>query len=621
MAALVIAVAVSGSILGVRWLGLLEPLELSTFDWTLREVRTDGIREPRIALVRIREEDIAKYGHPLSDARLAQVLEALASYGPRTIGVDLYRDHAVPPGSRDLEGAVLANRGIVMIEKALGDERIPAPSYVAGTGQVGFSDIVSDADGRVRRGLLMVQHGDVGGPSFATRLALVYLADEGILPRWSSADGSPVLWFGENRIERFRGDFGGYRSADEGGYQVFLDQAHGRPRFLSYSLDEVLTGAVGETVLRDRVVILGSEAASVSDAHHTPFGEVTGIEYHAQLVSFLLDRALLGAGPTRALGELGEAAIVLLWGLIAAFIGASVRSRWLLPLAPLVGLAATLLGSLLALRASWWLPLVPLSLTWVGCGTTSFVFVSLREREERQRIMDLFGRFLDRKVASEVWRRRNSFLRGGRPKSQRCALTVMIADLEGFAATSELLDPDPLMEWINEYLAAMARIIGSHGGVIDDYFGDGIKANFGVPVPRRTEQEIVDDAIAAVDCALAMEAALEGLNRAWTESDLPVTRARVGIQTGPAVVGLIGSAERLKYTSVGDTVNTAARLESYSSDAGPSDRQLRILVGEQTHRCVGRRFESRPLGKIEFRGKAEPVSVYEILGRAREPAE
>jgi adenylate cyclase len=172
------------------------------------------------------------------------------------------------------------------------------------------------------------------------------------------------------------------------------------------------------------------------------------------------------------------------------------------------------------------------------------------------------------------------------------------------------------MEWINDYLEAMARAVGSHGGVVDDFAGDGIKADFGVPVPRRTDAEVCADAVAAVESALAMEVEVERLNRRCAERGLPPARVRVGLHTGPAVVGVIGGPPRLKFTTLGDTVNTAQRLESYRSEEFRAEHAgMRLLVSGETFRRLGGGYRAEELGKVEFKGKAEPVAVYRIRGR------
>jgi len=189
-----------------------------------------------------------------------------------------------------------------------------------------------------------------------------------------------------------------------------------------------------------------------------------------------------------------------------------------------------------------------------------------------------------------------------------------MSDLTGYTETSEKIDPDGLMAWLNDYMNTMADVIERHDGVVDDYAGDGIKANFGFPVPRRTEPGIDADAANAVRCALAMNAAMVRLNEDWKQQHLPTGRLRIGIYTGPAVVGALGGDESLKFTSVGDTVNTAARLESFDSESFSFDTSTtRILIGEETSRRIGGTFETVDLGMHALKGKAEKIRILRVI--------
>src|SRR5204862_2785439 len=178
---------------------------------------------------------------------------------------------------------------------------------------------------------------------------------------------------------------------------------------------------------------------------------------------------------------------------------------------------------------------------------------------------------------------REEFLAGQRPRSQKLTATVLFTDLKGFSTTSENLEPALLLDWLNEYMEAMATAIMSHQGVIEKYIGDGIMAVFGVPLARTVPEEIRQDARNAVRCALAMRTTLLQLNAGWKERGLPVSGMRIGIHTGPLVAGSLGSSDRQEFTVIGDTVNIASRLESFDKDwmdpESPAD-DCRILISE-----------------------------------------
>jgi len=216
-------------------------------------------------------------------------------------------------------------------------------------------------------------------------------------------------------------------------------------------------------------------------------------------------------------------------------------------------------------------------------------------------------------VAKAIWNQRDVFLAGGRPRPQELFATILFSDLRGFTSISERLTPKDLVDWLNTYMDAMTRIVMAHGGVVDDYAGDGIKANFGVPIARRDETEMREDALNAVRCALAMRREIECLNAVWNGRGLPSVGVRIGIGSGVVVAGALGSADRLKYTTVGDTVNTAARLESFEKD-GAGDDLCRVLIADATLALLQGQFESREVGRFRLRGKANEVVVHQIVG-------
>jgi adenylate cyclase len=200
---------------------------------------------------------------------------------------------------------------------------------------------------------------------------------------------------------------------------------------------------------------------------------------------------------------------------------------------------------------------------------------------------------------------------GDRPRPQRLTATVLFTDLKGFTAISEKMDPVDLMAWLDTYMSTMTDIVIRHEGVINKFIGDSIMAIFGVPIARKNQKEIAADARRAADCAIAMGKALEDLNRRWAKSGQATVAMRVGIHTGPLVAGTMGSRNRLEYTVIGDTVNTASRLESFDKTVG-SDLTCRIVVSEATLACLGGGVAADPVGTVSLKGKSQGVSVYVI---------
>jgi adenylate cyclase len=618
---LVLGLGASLLVIGLRSVGVLQFVELAIYDAYLRVKEHQSLREPRVVLVQTVEEDIQKLKQwPLSDQSMTQALGKILGANPRAVGVDLYRDIPVPPGTDQLNLLLLRDERVVGIEKFGKDasKQVAGPPALRGTDRVGFSDVAVDDDGVVRRGLLFLDDGKTSSTSLALRLALLYLAAEGIKPQPDAAEPSHIR-LGKVALRPFEANDGAYVAADSAGYQYLLDYRGGAQRFATYSLSELLEDRVDPGAMRDRVVIFGVNAESVKDEFLTPFdrfarrGHATaGIAVHGHEVSQLIRTALDGDTPLRFPSERLENLWILAWGLAAALVGMISRTTLRFSLSMAAGLLALVGATLLAFLQHWWLPVAPVALAWVGSASLVTAFLSGHERQEKRFLMDLFSRSVSPAIAEEMWKQRASFLKGGRLEPQTMTVTVLFSDLMNFTPVAERLTPEQLMDWLNHYMETMAGLVIAHGGVVDDYYGDAIKANFGVPLPRRSAREIRQDAVNAMRCSLAMRRKMEQLVRSWTAEGAPLVKVRVGIATGQVVAGCLGSAQRMKYTTIGDVVNTAARLESYGKEipARLVDPYCQIMVAASTVAHLDGEFSFEPVGSLQLKGKSQAVEVF-----------
>jgi adenylate cyclase len=191
-------------------------------------------------------------------------------------------------------------------------------------------------------------------------------------------------------------------------------------------------------------------------------------------------------------------------------------------------------------------------------------------------------------------------------------VTVLFTDIKGFSSVAERTDPETLMDWLNQYMEIMVQIVLDHGAVVDKFIGDAIMAVFGVPIAHTTAAEIQADARNAVDCAIAMGQALAALNQKWQAEGRPTIQMRVGISTGEAVTGSLGGKQRMDYTAIGDSVNIAARLESF--DKSIEGGLCRILISDVTYAHVEDRVLVEPIGKVQLKGRQQETQVYKVLG-------
>jgi adenylate cyclase len=628
VASLLASALVFLGIMGLRSAGSLESLELAAYDWYIRLRPGAAVSDSRIVLIAITERDIRNQGSwPIPDGTLAQVLETLTRYRPRAIGLDIYRDIEVPPGREQLDEMLTRNRHIIAGMKLSEGELdgIPPPPVLEHTDQVGFVDTLVDRGGIVRRGLIFQDDGKTALYSFALRLALLYLQPEGITPQ-PDVSNPQHLRLGHTTIRPLEMNDGGYVGADARGYQFLLDFKGARGSFLAFSLAALLSGNIDPQVFKDKIVLIGVTAESLKDFFYTPYSgglqtgqHMSGIELHGHIVSQLLRFALDGNSPIATVSDGLEAAWILLWSVLGGVLGIAVRAPWRFSLSAASGILFIGLADYFAFVTGWWIPLVPPAMAWLGSATIVTAYMSNQEKHQRTLLMQLFSKYVPNKeIAEIIWQQRDQLLDGGRLRPQSLTATVLFTDLMGFTAVAEKRDPQAVMDWLNAYMEAMAQQVIGHGGVIDKYIGDSIMAIFGVPLPRTTEAEISRDALNAVNCALAMEKTLIQLNDRWREQDLPTIGMRIGIFTGPLVAGSLGSVQRLEYTVIGDTVNTASRLEGFDKELFAPDylsRPCRIIIGEATLCRLGDQFEAQKVGEASLKGKDQKITVYCVSGR------
>jgi adenylate cyclase len=621
-------------VLGLRQLGALQPLELALYDRMLVEKAKKTPADDRVVLVGATEADIAALGWPASDETLAKLLGAIFAQQPRAVGLDIYRDQPRPPGDEQLAQLMRSQGSFVAVRKigTANEPGVAAPPALEGTERVGFADVASDPGGVVRRGTLFLDDDQGTQTSFPLRLALLHLATHGISPAPGAGDPSHLA-LGKVTIPPFEASDGGYVGADAGGYQFLLDFAGGPVPFKRYDFGEVLAGKVPADAFRGRVVIVGVTAPSVKDFFETPYSyaaetpTVHGITMHAHVVAQLLRMALDGSAPIAVSPESQEIAWLALWCLLGAAAGLWAKGLGRFGFAALAGLALNAAVSWGAFRGAHWLPLVPQSLGWLSALALVTAYSLHLERAQRGQLMSIFSRYMARDLAADVWRRRDEFLEsGGRPRPQKLVATVLFSDIKGFTAVSEKLDAAGVMDWLNSYMEAMANLVMKHGGVVDKFIGDAVMAVFGVPVARTDEKGIAADAQAAARCALAMREELVHFNARWAAKGLPAVGIRVGIYTGELVSGSLGSSERMEYTVIGDTVNTASRLESFKLAPGAAlpgalaeeeDGACRIIIGEPTRGRLGERFTVAPVGEVSLKGKDQPLRVYSLIGETQ----
>ncbi len=616
------ATSIAAIVITLRLTGLLQSSEWAVLDQFFRW-RSAEPTAKRILIVAIHESDIRHVEQwPATDAVLAKMLEKLKAKQPRAIGLDLYRDLAVKPGTEALTKVFKSTPNLIGIEKKVADRKSTAvapPPVLKQLDQVGANDVLPDADGKIRRGLLfLTPKSEPPLPSLALKLVLIYLERQGITP---TADANGFMKLGKTVFVPFEENDGGYVRADAGGYQILLNFNRSL-RFDSVSMSDVLEDRVPTSLVRDRIVLIGPVATSLNDFFYTPLllppAQTPGVEIQAHLTSIILSAALEERPLLQTWSEPVEVLWIFLWSGLGAALTWAVRFKGyknysLLQTA--IGLMLAALGlsyvSYLFFLNSWWIPVVPPLIALIGSAIVLLGYIVQLERQDRITVMNLFGRHVSPAIARTIWRNRHQLLKQGRLLGRQMTATVLFADLKGFTTIAEQTEPETLMCWLNEYMSAMVGVVQSHGGIVDKFIGDAIMAVFGVPIPRTTPEEIAQDAIAAVRCAQGMASTLKSLNQQWRIKGRPTAAMRVGIATGTVVTGSLGSAQRLNYTTIGDSVNVAARLESY--DKSIEGGICRILLNKETYHHIQGKFRTKFIGEGQLKGRKQPTKIYQVL--------
>ncbi len=445
----------------------------------------------------------------------------------------------------------------------------------------GHSLFIADMDGTVRRAPLLIKSEEELSASFALKIletaGRIKIQEPEKFSQEIIFDGRayPLDKFGLARI-------------------FFFGPAN---TFKKYSFVDVLRSEKSLEQFRDKIVLVGSEAADLHDEYFVPSSEgrpVSGVEIHANVVESVLKN--------KTLHEVNNPRIIFLIFLaiavVAAFSVSYLKLRFALPLF-LPYLIIYLIIAAIFFSEGKILPIFYPLLVFIlvyGLGVILRYFLI---REEKRKLKKYFSLYVAKDVVNEILAHPEKVKLGGETKN----LTILFSDIRGFTSVSEKMDAQGLVGLLNKYLTAMADIILENHGVVDKFIGDAIMAFWGAPLPHKNH------AIAAVRTALLMSRKLKEKNEEWKKLNYPEIKIGIGLNTGEAVVGNIGSDDRFDYTVIGDNVNLASRLESLTKFYG-----VGIIISGSTAEAVRDKFVLRQIDRVAVKGKMQGVKIYEVLG-------
>ncbi len=365
--------------------------------------------------------------------------------------------------------------------------------------------------------------------------------------------------------------------------------------FPHYSMADVVEGKFLAGTFKDKLVLVGATATGIGDLKTTPYGGTNypGVEIHANVIDNILNQRFMQRGQRQF--EM-DALLIFLFGIPLGIALALVSPRFMW-----FGLALLIpFGTLnyFAFNRGWWLNFIIPAGTLAANVLLVSLYRALVEEKEKRKVRSAFGQY----VSPEVVRRLLVDPRLVDPR--KTEITVMFSDIRGFTTISEKLDAQELALFLNSYLSDMSKIVLDTSGTLDKYIGDAVMAFWGAPI----EDEL--HAVEACNAALRMMRRVREMQKVWEAEGKPKLDIGIGLNSGVASVGNMGSELRYGYTALGDAVNLSSRLEGLNKDYG-----THILVNESTYKAASDGgFLFRELDIIRVKGKLQGVTIYELSG-------
>jgi len=367
--------------------------------------------------------------------------------------------------------------------------------------------------------------------------------------------------------------------------------------FTHYPITDILTNQYPSGEFQDKIVLVGATAVGMYDIRNTPFSTVyPGPEVHATVIDNILQGQFLDRPEWTKIFDL---LAIILVGIILGFAIPRLSAVKGIFFAVGIFVAYIFLTRYLFVSHGLWFnmvyPLAAIVILYISLTIHRY----FTEEKERRKIKGAFTYYVSSSVVNEMLKHPEKLKLGG----DRKELSILFSDIRGFTSIAEGMSPEELVHLLNEYLTAMTDIVFKYDGTLDKYMGDAIMAIYGAPL------DLPDHASKACRSALEMMQELGTLNEKWLAEGKKPVNIGIGINTGPMMVGNMGSEQRFDFTVMGDAVNLGSRLESANKSY-----KTNVIISEYTYEKVKDEFLCMELDSVRVKGKREPVKIYNLLG-------
>ena len=591
---------------------ILKPLELMTYDWRFR-LRGLVPQLEEILIVKIDERSVRDFNRKISEwprSYYAGAINNLKEAGAELIvmDMDLSKPSFNEKGEDEaLAGAIYDANNLVLARYITqGQHVLPMAAFRSGEVGEGFINNLVDSDGVLRTVPLVSLGMDEETGNLVPHLSL------------SLETARLYLYPNETHpIDLNTPDL--FKMADisipypEG--KMMINYAGPSGTFKSISFSDIYNGKFDRPAVKGKIVLVGNTHPAYHDYFMTPSIatnlspvafeamevvkegsiEMSGVEIHANAIQTILKKSFINMPDKKTM-----LSMIVIIGIISTLFFIILDVRPLVALISYLSLSGMIayISYLLFRYYLFMVEIVPMEGILTMTYVTGVAYHRVLAMRDKAQVTKTFGHYVSYQVVDRLLKEPELVRLGGEKKE----LTVLFSDIRGFTTISEKLEPEEVVRLLNEYLTAMTKLVFKYDGVLDKYMGDAIMAFYGAPI------EMADHADKACLTALEMIEVLKELQTKWMESGVPVINIGIGINSGPMIVGNMGSDVRFDYTVMGDSVNLGSRLEGINKQYG-----TRIIVSEFTRNIARLNLNFRELDLVRVKGKNEPVRIFELM--------
>ncbi len=549
-------------------------LEDKSIDMRMK-LRGQGAVERRIVIISIDEESFRQMDlrWPWPRTVFADLLDRIGKDSPLAVGIDVEFSEKgfTPENDAALASAMERYGNIVIPEKLWTEEQNGSPviridqaedMFLSASAARGYVNLPQDSDGFVRR---VISNTVSEGKK---RIPFAFAVAKTAEPSLVLPEKSPLV----------------------------INFAGGVKTFLTLSFSKVLAGELGDGFFRDKIVLVGAGYRESGDFLMTPFtgsSGISGVEIHANIVNTLLTNQLITDLPVYA-----DYIIFLVLLGILTVLSVLLKPGWFSVITGGIAVIWFTGSAVLFSRLRILVPMADILLMLILVTAGSVIFHYITERNRRREINSVFSRFVSPAVVKQLINTPNLVRLGGEIRT----VTLLFSDIRGFTTRSERMNPEEVVNMLNDYFTAMSEVLFANEGTLNKFIGDAIFAFFGAPTG------IDNTAERAVRTSLQMREALKELNKKFEMQGKKPIKIGIGLHKGEVLVGNIGSERQMEYTVIGDNVNVCSRIESYTKEA-----KTDILISDTVYQKVKDSVKVETMPPVILKGKREAVTVHKLI--------